>query len=107
MEKNKKNYFGILLFIFALSVLSVSVFRFYVEKDFTTYDFFPCDPISNSCFVKVCEEGDPRCEPFASEERNFFFSVVEKTKQGKQFYQCNEANLALLSDLVFDASCSE
>ncbi len=107
MGITKKIWFGAVLPLFVLLILGFSFYRFYIQKDFVSYDFIPCDSTTNTCFVEECSEDDPRCSPFMTEDGMYFFSVLETRTTDSVVYYCSETRLEEFGNFVFDATCSE
>lgn len=60
----------VIFFLAVLSVLSISIYRFWYQKDFTVLVEASCDQTTMSCYVRDCETEE--CPPNALAEYQIF-----------------------------------
>lgn len=76
MDKKAKIVF--FLFIFGVLVLSLFVYKkYFLDRDYTIFAEIPCDPITESCFVSVCDPEEEECTG-SVEEDTMYSKKIEK-----------------------------
>lgn len=62
IESKQKSRILLLLFSAMIVVsISVSLYRFFILRDYTIQSQVPCDPYEESCFVYVCDPSAEEC----------------------------------------------
>jgi hypothetical protein len=78
---------SIILLLVILSVLAVSLYRFWYQKDFTVLTEASCDPAFSSCYVRDCNIDE--CPPNGLGEYRVF------SVSAKDFGKCDDETCLL------------
>jgi len=77
MDKNSKILFSCFFLLIAV-ITAVSLYKFFIFKDYYIEFEIACDPEIEECLVYECDPSEDEACPEDPEERIYYYNLMEK-----------------------------